>query len=40
VIAALEEAGRVQAKGARLLGMTPRRIAHRIHTPDIKVGSV
>ncbi len=37
VIAALEEAGWVQAKAARLLKMTPRQIAYRIQTLNIKV---
>ncbi len=37
VTAALEEAGWVQAKAARLLGMTPRQIAYRIRTLNIKV---
>jgi len=37
VIAALEQAGWVQAKAARLLGMTPRQIAYRIQTLNIKV---
>jgi len=37
VIAALEQAGWVQAKAARLLGMTPRQIAYRIRTLNIKV---
>ncbi len=37
VIAALEEAGWVQAKAARLLDMTPRQIAYRIQTLQIKV---
>ena len=37
VIAALEQAGWVQAKAARLLGMTPRQIAYRIQTLRIKV---
>lgn len=37
VIAALEKAGWVQAKAARLLGMTPRQIAYRIQTLNIKV---
>lgn len=37
VIAALEQAGWVQAKAARLLGMTPRQIAYRIQTLDIAV---
>jgi Nif-specific regulatory protein len=37
VIAALEQAGWVQANAARLLGMTPRQIAYRIQTLNIKV---
>ncbi|MBB1073493.1 nif-specific transcriptional activator NifA [Rhodoferax sp. 4810] len=37
VISALEQAGWVQAKAARLLGMTPRQIAYRIQTLNIKV---
>ena len=37
VIAALEQAGWVQAKAARLLDMTPRQIAYRIQTFNIKV---
>lgn len=37
VIAALEQAGWVQAKAARLLGMTPRQIAYRIQTLKIKI---
>jgi Nif-specific regulatory protein len=37
VVAALEQAGWVQAKAARLLGMTPRQIAYRIQTLNIKV---
>lgn len=37
VIAALEQAGWVQAKAARLLGMTPRQIAYRIQTLKIRV---
>ncbi len=37
VIAALEQAGWVQAKAARLLGMTPRQIAYRIRTLGIEV---
>jgi Nif-specific regulatory protein len=37
VIAALERAGWVQAKAARLLGMTPRQIAYRIQTLNIAV---
>ncbi|MGB0682322.1 MAG: nif-specific transcriptional activator NifA [Magnetovibrionaceae bacterium] len=37
VIAALEKAGWVQAKAARLLNMTPRQIAYRIKTLNINV---
>ena len=37
VIVALEDAGWVQAKGARLLNMTPRQIADRIQTLNIRV---
>jgi Nif-specific regulatory protein len=37
VIAALEQAGWVQAKAARLLGMTPRQIAYRIQILNIKL---
>ncbi len=37
VIAALEEAGWVQAKAARLLNMTPRQIAYRIQVLNIKL---
>lgn len=37
VIAALEQAGWVQAKAARLLNMTPRQIAYRIQTLNINV---
>ncbi len=37
VIAALENSGWVQAKAARLLNMTPRQIAYRIKTLNIKV---
>jgi Nif-specific regulatory protein len=40
VIAALEEAGWVQAKAARLLGMTPRQIAYRIQTLNIRVRQI
>ena len=40
VIAALEQAGWVQAKAARLLGMTPRQIAYRIQTLGIKVRQI
>ena len=39
VIAALEMSGWVQAKAARLLGMTPRQIAYRIQTLGIEVKS-
>ena len=35
LIAALEKTGWVQAKAARLLGMTPRQVAYRIQTMDI-----
>lgn len=37
VIAALEQAGWVQAKAARLLNMTPRQIAYRIQNFNIRV---
>ncbi|MGD8570420.1 MAG: nif-specific transcriptional activator NifA [Gammaproteobacteria bacterium] len=37
VIAALEQTGWVQAKAARLLNMTPRQIAYRIQTLNIKM---
>jgi len=37
VIAALEHAGWVQARAARILGMTPRQIAYRILTLNIEV---
>lgn len=37
VIAALEQAGWVQAKAARLLGLTPRQIAYRIQILGIEV---
>ena len=37
VIAALEQAGWVQAKAARLLRITPRQIAYRIQILDIKM---
>jgi len=40
VIAALEQAGWVQAKAARLLGLTPRQIAYRIQTLKIKVRQI
>jgi Nif-specific regulatory protein len=37
IVAALQHAGWVQAKAARLLGMTPRQIAYRIQQLNIKV---
>ncbi len=40
VIAALEQAGWVQAKAARLLSLTPRQIAYRIQTLNIKVRQI
>ena len=40
LIAALEQAGWVQAKAARLLGMTPRQIAYRIQTMNINVRKI
>ena len=40
IIAALEQAGWVQAKAARLLDMTPRQIAYRIQTLNIKVRQI
>lgn len=40
VIAALEQAGWVQAKAARLLDMTPRQIGYRIQTLNIKVRQI
>ncbi len=40
VTAALEQAGWVQAKAARLLGMTPRQIAYRIQTLNINVRKI
>ncbi|MGB0747264.1 MAG: nif-specific transcriptional activator NifA [Magnetospiraceae bacterium] len=40
VIAALEEAGWVQAKAARLLGMTPRQIHYRIKTLNIHMRQI
>ncbi|MBK1734987.1 nif-specific transcriptional activator NifA [Halorhodospira abdelmalekii] len=40
VIAALERAGWVQAKAARILGMTPRQVAYRIKTLNIEVKSL
>lgn len=40
VIAALEQAGWVQAKAARLLGMTPRQIAYRVQTLNIRMHKI
>jgi len=40
VIAALEQAGWVQARAARLLNMTPRQIAYRILTLNIEVKKI
>ena len=40
VVAALAQAGWVQAKAARLLDMTPRQIAYRIQTLNIKVKQI
>jgi len=40
VIAALEQAGWVQSRAARLLGMTPRQIAYRILTLNIEVRKI
>lgn len=40
VIAALEQSGWVQAKAARLLNMTPRQIAYRIQTLNIKLRQI
>ncbi|HEX4940188.1 MAG TPA: nif-specific transcriptional activator NifA [Candidatus Kapabacteria bacterium] len=40
VIAALEQAGWVQAKAARLLGMTPRQIAYRVQTLNINMRKI
>jgi len=40
VIAALEQAGWVQAKAARLLGMTPRQIGYRIQTLNIQIKQI
>ena len=37
LIAALEKSGWVQAKAARLLGMTPRQIAYRIQIMNINM---
>ncbi len=40
IVAALEQCGWVQAKAARLLGMTPRQIAYRIQVMDINVRQI
>lgn len=40
VIAALEQAGWVQAKAARLLSMTPRQIAYRVQTLNIQMRKI
>ena len=40
LVAAMEEAGWVQAKAARLLGMTPRQIAYALHKNDIEVRKI
>jgi Nif-specific regulatory protein len=40
VITALEQAGWVQARAARLLGLTPRQIAYRIQTLGIEVKQI
>jgi Nif-specific regulatory protein len=40
VIAALEQAGWVQARAARLLGMTPRQIAYRVQILNIEVKQI
>ncbi|MBB3103887.1 nif-specific transcriptional activator NifA [Azomonas macrocytogenes] len=40
VVAALEQAGWVKAKAARLLGMTPRQIAYRIQTLNIHMRKI
>ena len=40
VTAALEQAGWVQARAARLLGMTPRQIAYRIQTLNINMRKI
>jgi len=37
LIAALEKCGWVQAKAARMLGMTPRQIAYRIQIMNINM---
>jgi len=40
LIAAMEEAGWVQAKAARLLGMTPRQIAYALQKHDIEIRKI
>jgi Nif-specific regulatory protein len=40
IINALEQAGGVQAKAARLLNMTPRQIAYRIQTLNIELKQI
>ena len=40
VIAALERAGWVQARAARLLGMTPRQIAYRVQILNIEMKQI
>ena len=40
LLAALEQAGWVQAKAARLMGMTPRQIAYRIKTLNIRMRKI
>jgi Nif-specific regulatory protein len=40
IINALEQAGWVQAKAARLLNLTPRQIAYRIQTLDIEMKQI
>ena len=40
MIAALEQAGWVQTKAARLLGMTPRQIGYRIQTLNIEMKQI
>jgi Nif-specific regulatory protein len=37
LIAALEKSGWVQAKAARMLGMTPRQVAYRIQILNINM---
>lgn len=40
LVAAMEEAGWVQAKAARLLGMTPRQIAYALQKHDVEVRKI